>query len=285
MKISLQTILILLLATGGGVRAFGWGTKGHQIVAQIAENNLTPQTLSQVNALLDGETMVGVCMWADQVRGTDEFRFTAPYHYVNVPRSANSVNIQRDCAANGCVVKAIVDYNSQLTDSQLNNQTRKEALMFVIHFAGDEHCPMHVSYADDRGGNDTPVIWDGATTNLHRIWDSNIIESRGLSMQAYVADLNQQAANGAIAGGFFVLDPDDTTSSVLHWADETLSAMKSTAYQFAAGEDLNGAYRERAIPIVNSQLYHAGHRLAALLNQAFDPQSETGSTSSSLTLY
>lgn len=75
----------------------------------------------------------------------------------------------------------------------------RQALMFLIHFIGDVHQPLHVSRASDRGGNDINVkyhLLDNMTRmigyndhpadihhshhhsyNLHAIWDSKIIET------------------------------------------------------------------------------------------------------------
>ena len=38
-----------------------------------------------------------------------------------------------------------------------------------------------VSRRDDRGGNSVTVQWFGANTNLHSVWDENLIEQEGLS--------------------------------------------------------------------------------------------------------
>jgi len=75
----------------------------------------------------------------------------------------------------------------------------RQALMFLIHFIGDVHQPLHVSRASDRGGNDINVkyhLLDNMTQvigysehpanihhshhhsyNLHSIWDTALIET------------------------------------------------------------------------------------------------------------
>ena len=50
------------------------------------------------------------------------------------------------------------------------------ALEFLTHFVGDIHQPLHVSYADDRGGNSVEVHFFNEKTNLHECWDTKIIE-------------------------------------------------------------------------------------------------------------
>jgi len=49
-----------------------------------------------------------------------------------------------------------------------------EALKFLIHFVGDMHQPLHLC-GRDRGGNSDKVTFDGRVTNLHAVWDKNLI--------------------------------------------------------------------------------------------------------------
>lgn len=50
-----------------------------------------------------------------------------------------------------------------------------EAMEFLIHFLGDITQPLH-DEAEEVGGNDISVTWDGATTNLHACWDTQMVE-------------------------------------------------------------------------------------------------------------
>ncbi|GJP37110.1 hypothetical protein CLOM_g21551 [Closterium sp. NIES-68] len=50
-----------------------------------------------------------------------------------------------------------------------------EALMFLAHFAGDIHQPLHVGFTSDLGGNRVHVSWFKRKTNLHAVWDGYII--------------------------------------------------------------------------------------------------------------
>ena len=51
------------------------------------------------------------------------------------------------------------------------------SLMFLAHFLGDIHQPLHCGSVQDYGGNTIAVNWYNRTmTNLHRVWDQDIIE-------------------------------------------------------------------------------------------------------------
>lgn len=47
---------------------------------------------------------------------------------------------------------------------------------FLVHFVGDVHQPLHVGYGYDEGGNTVTVDWFGTQTDLHGVWDDNIIQ-------------------------------------------------------------------------------------------------------------
>ena len=51
---------------------------------------------------------------------------------------------------------------------------------------------MHVGNGKDRGGNDIKLKWFNAPTNLHRIWDSDLINLQELSYSEYSDYLSAQ---------------------------------------------------------------------------------------------
>ncbi len=44
-----------------------------------------------------------------------------------------------------------------------------------MHLVADLHQPLH-AIVDDKGGNDAIVQFNGRQTNLHRLWDVDLIE-------------------------------------------------------------------------------------------------------------
>src|SRR5579863_7769955 len=103
---------ILILALIGLVpsEAFAWGSEGHRIVAEIAEQYLDPAAVHEVRELLAIEnktTLAQVASWADDIRG--QRRETAPWHFVNIPihppaGTPSGYDRARDCADSNCVV-------------------------------------------------------------------------------------------------------------------------------------------------------------------------------------
>ena len=79
------------------------------------------------------------------------------------------MDLNRDCGTGGCVVSAITNYTQIVNDGRYTLAHRQQALEFIIHFLGDITQPLH-DEAEKVGGNDIPVTWKGATTNLHACW-------------------------------------------------------------------------------------------------------------------
>ena len=57
--------------------AFGWGQKGHDTVAFIAENHLTDATKAALDSLLDGKSPVYWANWLDNASHTKMWMPTA----------------------------------------------------------------------------------------------------------------------------------------------------------------------------------------------------------------
>ena len=126
-----------------------------------------------MTTLLDpGTTLADISTWADEVRSSRPN--TGPRHYVNIPRGAFGYNAQRDCRG-GCVVSIIEQSLRLLQDTAKGWTVRQEALKWVVHLVADLHQPLH-AIADDRGGNDVLVQFNGHQTNLHRLWDGDLID-------------------------------------------------------------------------------------------------------------
>lgn len=246
---------------------FAWGYDGHRIIAEIAEQFLEPQTVQRVRELLALEnvaTLADVSTWADEIR--TQRPETAPWHYVNIPISASTIDVgydvARDCPHNDCVVAKIEYFEGVLADGQAAERQRLEALKFLVHFVGDIHQPLHVSNNSDRGGNGVAVTFRGNLTNLHAVWDTGILTP------ALPADARTYALTLARE-----ITPDKRES----WSRGGPAAWANEGYEIAArviygklphGGVLPDSYEAEALPIVNEQLERAGVRLAMVLNNA-----------------
>jgi len=171
---SLSALACLMLFLSSGP-ALAWGPEGHEVVAALAAANLTPSARAQVSALLGGDSMIVLdANWADEIR-TDQPQ-TAPWHYVNIPLNAPGYDPRRDCADGRCVVAQIERNEHVLADRSASKAARADALRFLIHFIADVHQPLH---AADNGGNAFTVFLRGKHTNLHHVWDNDVVDIFG----------------------------------------------------------------------------------------------------------
>lgn len=141
MRHALGLALALMLLVPAACHA--WGGEGHQLVALIAEDHLTPQAKAAVKELLDGAQIsdAEVASWADQIRR--ERRETAPWHYVNIPHDAQGFDRQRDGRDGDNIIDALERQAKILPDKSAPREQRQEALKWVVHLVGDLHQPLH----------------------------------------------------------------------------------------------------------------------------------------------
>ena len=144
----LSIALLVAIAPSYG---WTWGSQGHQIIATIAQSQLTPAARKEVDRLLAlvlGATLESVSTWADEHRNPA----TAAWHYINMPRGNCVYEAERDCPDGRCVVEAI-QRQADILQSSASDDKKLLALKYLVHFVGDVHQPLHAGYADDRGGN------------------------------------------------------------------------------------------------------------------------------------
>ena len=131
--------------------------------------------------------MVSVSNFADEIKSDRKYNKYKPWHYVNMNLDDNYEDIVLN--KKGDVVQAINYSIKILNNKKSSRNERTFYLKLLIHFIGDIHQPLHVGRFEDRGGNDIKVKWFGKTTNLHRVWDSQIIDSHQMSYTELSKDL------------------------------------------------------------------------------------------------
>jgi hypothetical protein len=235
--------------------AFAWGQNGHRAIGHIAEQHLTEEVRYTVRQLLDGDSLAEASTWADEIKSDRDWNYASPWHYVNVEDDETYATAPK--SPGGDAIEAIARMRATLKDRSQPRRKRVEALKFLIHLVGDLHQPMHFGRRSDRGGNDVKVRWFGKETNLHAVWDSDIIQGWELSYRE-LADMVDipDAATRAQWG----------KAPVLQWAEESF-AYRKQVYEIGDG-DLGYRYAYVHGPFLKQRIAQAGIRLAAVLNQA-----------------
>jgi hypothetical protein len=246
-----------------------FGALGHRTAALLAEEKLCAAARSEVADLADGQSLGELGLWADRIRGDPAWERSVPWHYINFPDLRPRAGLKQARAAidafhhppEGDVLTAIARFTATLADHSRPREERAEALRFVVHFVVDVHQPLHVSRASDGGGTEVDVRIGDDVMSLHRFWDTNVFNRRGVAPEQFAQELDSalEAVPEARAH-----DPP------AEWAAESL-ALRPTVYSFTPAQGaapLDDAYRRMAQGVAEQRLVLAAARLAATLNAA-----------------
>ncbi|GLJ09072.1 hypothetical protein SUGI_0101180 [Cryptomeria japonica] len=278
-------LLLLLIFLANAPATQSWGSVGHHITCKIAQPLLSEAAAKAVQKLLSSSAegdLASICLWADTVRSIYPWSYCL--HFANPPGVCN-YDYNRDChndkgEKDMCVTGAINNYTAQLATygdfSTAVTYNLTESLMFLSHLMGDIHQPLHLGFINDLGGNRLPVQWYTRQTNLHKVWDLEIIDESlkefyGLEISAMIEDLRRN-----ITGGWSDEVPTwegcskDSLSCPDSYASESISLACEWAYKgVTAGTILGEEYFLSRLPIVEKRLAQGGVRLAATLNRIF----------------
>lgn len=256
--------LALLPALASAPAAEAWGPLGHETVVEIAARNLTPEAAAMVEDLLGdrpGPALREAANWADEIRAFEGLGITAPYHYVNFPRGSCSYVAARDCPGGRCIVSALERFTTQLREGD-TREARIAGLKWVLHLVPDVHQPLHAGHAEDRGGNDFQVRWQGDGSNLHALLDSGLLRTRGLRPPALADRLARRLP---------APEPSMlrwTRDAPVRWAEESC---RNVGAVYPVSRRIDADYAARTLDLLEARLLLAGLRLAALLNAAAAP--------------
>lgn len=171
-------------------QCLAWSDVGHEVIAEIAWEGLTPATRVRVQELLDvfkpfypGASSVAVASrWLDDIKyGLGAFD---NWHYINIdekklgdksmpmPHSPNVV-------FGICEAAKTLKGNPKDGRQKSSKDFEKAAMLrFFLHLVGDIHQPLHCGTLRNRhfpdgdlGGNRYLIKVNGMSTNLHLYWD------------------------------------------------------------------------------------------------------------------
>lgn len=298
----------LLLLCQGFLSVSAWGQVGHSLVARLAQSQLTPTTNRWINSYLSSNfenNLGGIASWPDVVLYPDtnpldyqRWQWSRQLHYINTPPWNCEYVPARDCPHNRCIEGALKNYSRRLVDRNSDYGDQQEALFFLVHFLGDVHQPLHSGFANDEGGNsvkgrhmDSPAIENvdhrslgfflngTSLTNLHSIWDVEIINARIRRHFQSNVNLYYEFLQTLMLNQSSVVN--ETFDDYQAWIQESVSYVCQQVYLDDNGDRLNvsanftlgEAYFNRNWPLVDQRLAQGGRRLASLLNRLVNDRS------------
>ena len=251
----LPTLFLLFITSA---TTFGWGQTGHRAIGQLAEWHLNRQAAKKIGALLGPTSLAMASTWMDEIRSDSAYDYTYTWHWVTIPPDQTyDPAIQEPTGDAYDVVQRLI---AGLKSDTLSVQQEREALMMIVHLVGDLHQPLHVGTGADRGGNDVQLLWMGDSSNLHRVWDSDMIDSKQLSYTELATYLNQRATPSFVKQW--------QAASPSEWLAEDMQ-LRATVYDLPEDGGVGYQYTYRNFPVVEQQLLLAGLRLASILNEIY----------------
>lgn len=235
-----------------------WSKTGHRVVGEVAQKYLSRKAWKTISDLLEGETLAEVANYGDAIKSDRAYVRFSPWHYVNFP--ADKAYTEVPPSPQGDVVQGIEECIAILKDPRTGREDEVFYLKMLIHLVGDLHQPMHVGRAEDRGGNDIQVQWFGRGSNLHRVWDTNLIDDYGMSYTELARTLPRWSKEKVrrVQQG-----------SVYEWVEEVQEVTNRVYDSAEVGEKLSYRYRYLWWDTVEEQLLRGGIRLAAVLNDIY----------------
>ena len=267
-----RTLLIILCATCACMYclpAFGWGQKGHRIIAQIAYDNLSGKARKQVDAITGKKGIIYWSNWPDEIKSDTIYPQSIKdgWHYQDLAGGMSDEAVADALIhypkEGGKLFRALDSIELVLrNDVRFAKEANEHTLRFFIHLSGDRYCPMQMAHMDDKGGNAVRMAWfsKNTNTNLHSVWDSKLIESQGYSYSEYAEMIELRYA--------------DHKKRIEQASDKELLInsyhLTEAIYAYQTTWDGNTYhYIYKWHEPMELQLYIAGIRLAKKLNQLY----------------
>lgn len=238
---------------------FGWGLLGHRVVGEVASNHLSKKAEKAVQRVLGNKTLAEVSNWMDDVKSDKQPKYDTlnAYHYVSIPDGMKYEDTNLN--PKGDAIVGINTAIAKLKSKTLSPEMEEHYLNILIHLVGDLHQPLHVGRVDDRGGNTINVGWFGDKSNLHRVWDSDMLNDKRYSYTELTALVDHAT-------------PEEIriwqASTMDDWVQECQD-LRPSIYDFEEKRFWEYKYMYEHWDTVQHQLLKGGIRLAGILNDIY----------------
>jgi len=235
-----------------------WSATGHRVVGKIANQYLTSKTKRNIKKILNNKSLDFVSTFADDIKSDKRYSEFYTWHYINMPLDQNYEDSEK--SSSGDLVSGINYCIKVIKDNNSSNDDKAFYLKLLIHFVGDLHQPMHVGLVEDKGGNDFKLQWFYKDSNLHSVWDREMIDGYGMSYSEIADNANILNKNQvkAIQEG-----------TLVDWVNDTHKLTRQVYANVKPNDNLRYSYSYDNFETVRSQLQKGGIRLAKVLNDLF----------------
>ena len=233
-------------------KSLAWGSKGHQLVAEIAFKYLDDSTQKVVKHYLRKMSIEDAGTWMDDMRSNNYYDYMKKWHFIDIPKDSVYKPVSEGnilTVLNSLIIE--MKHKEKLKDSQI-----KQDILMAFHLLGDLHQPLHTGYPDDRGGNSVSITAPGYSGNLHSFWDTEIIDQKKINLDSCTK----------LYATYTPAQIDEIQHiDLLKWMNESRSCL-GDVYDFK-NYKVTKDYIDRNTPLVEKQLLLAGLRLASVLKE------------------
>lgn len=252
----MKKLLVLFILFSFSKNVLSWGVTGHRAIGLVAEQHLSAKAKKKLKQLLGHESLAMASTWMDEIRSDSTYNYTTDWHWVTVETGKTYDESPKN--PNGDVIMTLERLIAELKSGKLDQAKQIAHIKMLVHLVGDIHQPLHVGCCDDRGGNSVKVKWFRNDTNLHTVWDSNLIDDTKLSYTELALALGEPSPENLAKW---------QKASVRDWANESMAYRKQV---YATGDgNLSYKYSYNNMDLVKQRLTQAGIRLAGILNQIY----------------
>lgn len=254
--------ILLLIAFYLPHFCFAWSQEGHRVCGEIASRHLTKKAQLSIASILGDESIAMASNWADFIKADSVYAYLSPWHYIDLPDSLNYVSLQsflKTDTATDAYTK-IKFLSAQLKNKQLAKDKKAMYLKLLIHIVEDIHQPLH-TIGTEQGGNGIKVTWFNESSNLHKVWDGDVINFQQLSYTEYANWLDHAKPQ-----------------QIKTWQQQPISQWLFDSYSIGenlvkeitqTNQKLSYLYNYNHIDTLNQQLLKGGIHLAKVLNDIF----------------
>tara|TARA_R110000868_G_C10669106_1_gene746442 strand:- start:8 stop:787 length:780 start_codon:yes stop_codon:yes gene_type:complete len=235
-----------------------WSATGHRVVGKIAEKYLKPRTKRKIKQLLNDHSLAFVSTYADDIKSDKRYNEFYTWHYINMPLNDNYEDSEK--SKSGDLVSGINYCEKIIKDEQSSNNDKVFYLKLLVHLIGDLHQPLHVGLVEDKGGNDFKLQWFYKDSNLHSVWDREMIDGYDMSY----SELAKNADKLSRKQVKFIQQ-----GSIIDWVNDTHKLTREVYANVKPNENLRYRYSYDNFETVRTQLQKGGIRLAKMLNELF----------------
>lgn len=235
-----------------------WSKTGHRTIGEVAQEHLTRKAGKAIAELLEGADLAAVSNFGDEIKADTKYGEFSAWHYVNYPADTKYGDVAP--SEYGDLITGIETCIEIVKDESSSQEDKAFYLKLLVHLVGDLHQPMHVGRIEDKGGNDIQVQWFNRGSNLHKVWDMNMIEDYGMSYTELARSLPRltKAQEEFIQQG-----------TIYDWVEESQDIANELYGSVEIGEKLFYRYSYVWWGTLEKQLQKGGLRLAKILNELY----------------